>query len=544
MLLDRKLRDAASATHNSINQYSLAFFHVGCHGPGYRTPLDAMNNGPREQLLYVVSVQPNLNEPHGDYLSTIDVDPNSPTYSTIIHRTYTNKPGNELHHSGWNTCSSCHTVPAGTAVVPKRDKLVLPAVNSNSIYIFDVGANPRKPTLHKEVDGSVLLDNDVSAPHTAHCLADGTVLVSTMGDSKGEAKGEFIQFDSDFNCLGTWTRGEKRPDCGYDYWYQPYFDVMVASEWGAPKLFKRGFQSTDIDNPKEYGRSLNFYRWSDRTLYQTIDLGTDGITPLEVRFLHDPKKCIGFVGCALNSNLYCFYRPDVARPEFVCDKVVDIPSKTIRRDGVESEVGGMLADILISLDDKWLYLNNWLHGDVRQYDISDPHHPRLTGQLFLGGVANLDDGVEIVNDQELNYRPEPVHLGGRRLEGSPQMLQLSLDGNRLYVSSSLYSPWDKQVTNNIPYHLQYNYTTHTHTHTLAIIDITHVWGIYHSQFYPKMVEKGGHVVQIDVNTEKGGLTLNEEFFVDFGKEPYGPALPHEMRYPGGDCTSDIWLAED
>ena len=48
---------------------------------------------------------------------------------------------------------------------------------------------------------------------------------------------------------------------------------------------------------------------------------------------------------------------------------------------------------------------------------------------------------------------------------------------------------------------------------------------------------------MDVDTEKGGLTLNDKFFVDFGAEPYGPALTHEMRYPGGDCTSDIWLAD-
>jgi len=32
------------------------------------------------------------------------------------------------------------------------------------------------------------------------------------------------------------------------------------------------------------------------------------------------------------------------------------------------------------------------------------------------------------------------------------------------------------------------------------------------------------------------------FFIDFGKEPNGPALAHEMRYLGGDCTSEIWLA--
>lgn len=57
-----------------------------------------------------------------------------------------------------------------------------------------------------------------------------------------------------------------------------------------------------------------------------------------------------------------------------------------------------------------------------------------------------------------------------------------------------------------------------------------------------MVQKGGHICLIDIDAENGGMKLNEKFLVDFGNEPYGPALPHEMRYPGGDCTSDIWLA--
>lgn len=47
-----------------------------------------------------------------------------------------------------------------------------------------------------------------------------------------------------------------------------------------------------------------------------------------------------------------------------------------------------------------------------------------------------------------------------------------------------------------------------------------------------MVENGGYVVMIDVDNEKGGLELNPDFFVDFGAEPNGPMLPHEIRYPG------------
>ena len=49
------------------------------------------------------------------------------------------------------------------------------------------------------------------------------------------------------------------------------------------------------------------------------------------------------------------------------------------------------------------------------------------------------------------------------------------------------------------------------------------------------------MLQVDIDTEKGGMTLNKKFGINFGEEPLGPALAHEMRYPGGDCTSDIWI---
>ena len=51
------------------------------------------------------------------------------------------------------------------------------------------------------------------------------------------------------------------------------------------------------------------------------------------------------------------------------------------------------------------------------------------------------------------------------------------------------------------------------------------------------------LLQVDVNTVDGGLTLNPDFCVDFGDEPGGPCLAHEVRYPGGDCSSDIWLSD-
>ena len=41
---------------------------------------------------------------------------------------------------------------------------------------------------------------------------------------------------------------------------------------------------------------------------------------------------------------------------------------------------------------------------------------------------------------------------------------------------------------------------------------------------------GSMLLQIDVDIENGGMSLNEEFLVDFAEEPDGPVLAHEIRY--------------
>lgn len=189
--------------------------------------------------------------------------------------------------------------------------------------------------------------------------------------------------------------------------------------------------------------------------------------------------------------------------DWAAERVIKVPSKKVEGWALP-EMPSLITDILLSLDDRYIYFSNWLHGDIRQYDITDRRNPRMVGQLFLGGSIVKGGPVKVLEDQELDSQPCPRIIKGKRIQGGPQMIQLSLDGKRLYVTTSLYSGWDKQ-------------------------------------FYPDLVKEGSVMMQIDVDTDKGGLKLNENFLVDFGAEPDGPALAHEIRYPGGDCTSDIWL---
>jgi selenium-binding protein 1 len=268
----------------------------------------------------------------------------------------------------------------------------------------------------------------------------------------------------------------------YDFWYQPRSGAMVSSEWGAPNTTRPGFNLDDVKAGK-YGQHIHFWDWQERTITQSVDLGEAGLIPLEVRFHHDPASTHGYVGAALSSVMWHWQKEG---DKWAVEKVIEVEAK--ETEGWPFPVPGLITDLLLSMDDKWLYFSNWLHGDVRQYDISDPAKPRLAAQLWLGGVIGK----------------EAPKLKGKTLTGGPQMLQLSLDGKRLYVTNSLFSSWD-------------------------------------NQFYPQIGKQGSYLVQVDCDTEKGGLTANEEFFVDFGREPHGPARAHEMRFPGGDCTSDIWV---
>jgi selenium-binding protein 1 len=78
-----------------------------CCGPGYASPTEAIR-APREKLLYTIAIYTGTGIQKPDYLATIDADPASPTYSKVIHRLEMPDIGDELHHMGWNACSSCH----------------------------------------------------------------------------------------------------------------------------------------------------------------------------------------------------------------------------------------------------------------------------------------------------------------------------------------------------------------------------------------------------------------------------------------------------
>ena len=143
-------------------------------GPGFASPADAIK-AEREKILYTVLVYSGK-EAKPDALATIDADENSPTFSTMIHTLEMPFVGDELHHVGWNACSSCCDDPTKS-----RRFLVIPGLKSGRIYIVDT-IKPRAPKIHKSIEPTEIVNKEnLTSPHTVHCLANGKIMISLMG---------------------------------------------------------------------------------------------------------------------------------------------------------------------------------------------------------------------------------------------------------------------------------------------------------------------------------------------------------------------------
>ena len=73
----------------------------------YRSPGEAVA-APPERLAYVAAYDPAGRAK--DAMAVIDTDPSSATHGRVVGWSELPTAGNELHHFGWNACSSalCH----------------------------------------------------------------------------------------------------------------------------------------------------------------------------------------------------------------------------------------------------------------------------------------------------------------------------------------------------------------------------------------------------------------------------------------------------
>ncbi len=395
--------------------------------------------------------------------------------------------GDELHHFGWNACSSALCPYAPHPFVERR-YLIVPGLRSSRIHIIDTKPDPRKPQIIKVIEPAELARRTgYSRPHTIHCGPEG-IYVSALGAPNGEGPGGVFIMDHDsFEVLGRWEVDRGPQYLAYDFWWHLGYDTMITSEWGTPNMIENGVVP-DLLLGGKYGHQLHIWDLKGRKHKQTLELGAEHQMALELRPAHDPSKAYGFCGSVvsikdLSASIWLWYREGDA---WAIRKIIEIPAEPADPEKLPPLLKGfgavppLVTDIDLSLDDRFLYVACWATGEMKQYDVSDPFNPKEAGSVRIGGIVGKT--------------PHPGHDGP--LDGGPQMVEVSRDGKRVYFTNSLYRAWDEQ-------------------------------------FYPAGIRSW--MVKLDVGGN-GGITPDPKFFLDV--DPKFRA--HQIRLEGGDASSDSY----
>jgi selenium-binding protein 1 len=441
---------------------------------------------PPEELAYVVTLNTGTNgDRRPDALSVIDLASGSASYGTEIGRLEMPNIGDELHHFGWNACSSALCPWAPHPHVERR-YLLVPGLRSSRIHVIDVKDDPAHPKLVKVIEAADLeRRTGYSRPHTIHCGPDG-IYVSALGAPDGNGPGGVLLLDHDnFDPLGRWEVDKGPQELAYDVWWNIGYDTLLTSEWGTPNMVEGGVVPELLLGGK-YGHQLHVWDLRRRRHTQAIDLGPEQQMVLELRPAHDPTKPYGFVGVVvstadLSASVWLWSREN---GRVGVRKVIEIPAEPAETELLPpalqpfGAVPPLITDIALSLDDQTLYVSCYGTGELKRYDVSDPQHPRETGSVHLGGVVR-----------------RTAHPSAGPVNGGPQMVEVSRDGRRVYLTNSLYASWD-------------------------------------AQFYPEGIR--GWLVKLD--SEPGGeFALDPDFFVEYDGE-----RPHQIRLQGGDASSDSY----
>ena len=107
----------------------------------YRSPGEAIA-APPERLAYVAAFDPAGRQK--DAMAVLDCDPSSATYGQVVGWSELPTACNELHHFGWNACSSalCHQGHGDLGQPLERRYLIVPGIRSSRIYVLDTKPDP------------------------------------------------------------------------------------------------------------------------------------------------------------------------------------------------------------------------------------------------------------------------------------------------------------------------------------------------------------------------------------------------------------------
>ncbi|MEY2701237.1 MAG: hypothetical protein RIQ52_1992 [Pseudomonadota bacterium] len=338
-----------------------------------------------------------------DKLVTVDVNPQSPRFGKVIH-TLSVGGRNEAHHSDFTD---------------DRQYLWAGGLDTSKIFIFDVKSDPSQPKLVKTIEDFVAKSGGVVGPHTMYALPGRMIItgLSNHRDHGGKTalveytnEGQYVAthwMPADADLQGALKTGQFADGYNYDVRALPRKNLLVTSSFTGWNNYMMDFGKMlqDGEAMKHFGNTV--VTWDMHTLQPRKVFDVPG-APLEIRCAWGESHNYCFTTTALTSKIWLIHEDE--KGEWQAGAVADIgdPAKV-----------PLPVDISISNDDKLLWVNTFMDGNTRAFDISHPEKPVQIYEKHIGSQIN--------------------------------MVSSSWDGTRLYYTSSLLANWDKKGADNEQY---------------------------------------------------------------------------------------------
>jgi selenium-binding protein 1 len=355
-----------------------------------------------------------------DKLVTVDVNPRSATYGKVVHSLSVGGR-NEAHHSG---------------LTDDRHYLWAGGLDTNKIFVFDVHSDPARPKLHQSILDFTASSGGVVGPHTHYALP-GRVLITGLSNNRDHGgRTAMVEYSNDGKYLAThWMptdddlqgaekSGQFADGYGYDVRALPRRNVLVTSSFTGWTNYMMDFGKllNDTEAMKRFGNTVVVWNLHTRKPKKIFDVPG---APLEVRCAWGPDHDYCFTSTALTSKIWLIYEDESG--EWQAKAVADVgdPAKV-----------PLPVDISIAADDTRLWVDTFMDGKTRVFDVSDPHKPVQIFEQVIGKQIN--------------------------------MVSQSWDGRRVYFTSSLLANWDKKGESNEQYFKAYTWDGETLSPTFAI----------------------------------------------------------------------------
>ena len=336
----------------------------------------------QEDYLYVWTLGVDGLGDGSDKLVTVGVNPGRPEqYGKVVSSTSVGGR-HEAHHGGFTD---------------DRRQLWVGGLDDSAIFVFDVASDPGHPKLVRTMKDFVEKTGGVVGPHTFYALP-GRMLITGLSNSKDlGGRTAIAEFAND----GGFVRTVWMPEgavYGYDARVNANLNRLLTSSFTGHQNYMRKLSELmgDAEAMKHFGSTMVVWDFHARKPLQT--LAVPG-APLEIRWALQPGHDYAFTSAALTGKLWGVFRK--ADGSFEAAEIGDVgdPAKL-----------PLPVDISLSADDSTLFVDSFMDGTVRVYDVTNPRKARQIHEKKLGAQVN--------------------------------MVSQSWDGKRVYFTSSLLANWD------------------------------------------------------------------------------------------------------